>query len=141
MPANVGHLSSLGGYEDSASFVVHKRSAASAPADAGGNNRPQGHLVNIDQVRYSGIVVQRMNIYEAKSQLSALLKRVEAGEEFVIARAGVPVARLVPYQRPIEHRRPGLWRGRVEMAPDFDATPTGFAEAFDGAGSLDATSP
>lgn len=40
-----------------------------------------------------------MNVYEAKTQLSKLLERVEAGEEIVIARHGRPVARLVPSQR------------------------------------------
>lgn len=38
-----------------------------------------------------------VNVYEAKTQLSALLARVEAGEEVVIARAGTPIARLVRY--------------------------------------------
>jgi prevent-host-death family protein len=63
-----------------------------------------------------------VNIHEAKTHLSRLVERVEAGEEVVIARAGRPVARLVPFRRRTELRQPGLWRGRVEMAPDFDAT-------------------
>ncbi|HYU49930.1 MAG TPA: type II toxin-antitoxin system Phd/YefM family antitoxin [Candidatus Limnocylindria bacterium] len=63
-----------------------------------------------------------VNIHEAKTHLSRLVERVEAGEEVVIARAGRPVARLVPFRRRMELRQPGLWRGRVEMAPDFDAT-------------------
>lgn len=44
-----------------------------------------------------------INIHEAKTHLSKLIERVEAGEEFVIARAGRPAARLVPLERP---RRP-----------------------------------
>ena len=63
-----------------------------------------------------------VNIHEAKTHLSRLVERVEAGEEVVIARAGRPVARLVPFRPRTAPRRPGLWRGRVELAPDFDAT-------------------
>ena len=82
-----------------------------------------------------------MNVYEAKAQLSALLKRVEAGEEFVIARAGAPIARLVPYQRIMHPRTPGAWRGRVAMAPDFDELPPSLAAAFDGVAEHDAPAP
>ena len=42
----------------------------------------------------------QVNIYEAKTRLSALLDKAHAGEEIVIARAGKPVARLCPWQRP-----------------------------------------
>ena len=48
-----------------------------------------------------------MNIYDAKTNLSKLLERVEAGEEIVIARNGRPIARLVPEQRRREPRKPG----------------------------------
>ena len=63
-----------------------------------------------------------VNIHEAKTHLSRLVERVEAGEEVVIARAGRPVARLVRFTRRTAPRTPGLWRGQVELAPDFDAT-------------------
>ena len=62
----------------------------------------------------------KVNTHEAKTQLSKLLARVEAGEEFVIARAGTPVARLVPVETHIETRRPGTAAGRIRMAADFD---------------------
>jgi prevent-host-death family protein len=62
-----------------------------------------------------------VNIYEAKTQFSRLVERVEAGEEIVIARAGRPVARLVAYRARTAPRVPGLWKGRVQMADDFDA--------------------
>ena len=70
-----------------------------------------------------------VNIHEAKTHLSRLVERVEAGEEITIARAGRPVARLVPVEqrRP---RRPGLWKGRVVIGPDFDAPLPEFVEAF-----------
>jgi prevent-host-death family protein len=61
-----------------------------------------------------------VNVHEAKTHLSRLLERVEAGEEIVIARAGRPVARLVPLE-PVERRRPlGMYRGRIAMSADFD---------------------
>jgi prevent-host-death family protein len=62
-----------------------------------------------------------VNIHEAKTHLSRLVERVEAGEEIVIARAGRPVARLVPFRTRTKPRTPGLWRGRVWLAADFDA--------------------
>lgn len=61
-----------------------------------------------------------VNMHEAKTTLSQIIEQVERGEEVVIARAGVPVARLVAI-RAGAHRRLGPWRGRVRMAPDFDA--------------------
>jgi prevent-host-death family protein len=61
-----------------------------------------------------------VNIHEAKTHLSRLLARVEAGEELIIARAGRPVARLIPFARPGK-RALGLDAGRGFIAPDFDA--------------------
>lgn len=62
-----------------------------------------------------------VNIHQAKTHLSKLLKRVEAGEEITIARAGVPVARLVSAE-PARVRRPlDLDRGKFEVPEDFDA--------------------
>ncbi len=63
-----------------------------------------------------------VNIHEAKTHLSRLLQRVAAGEEVTIARAGVPVARLVPLEPKKKKIRPlGMDRGRVWVANDFDA--------------------
>ncbi|HEX3814266.1 MAG TPA: type II toxin-antitoxin system Phd/YefM family antitoxin [Mycobacteriales bacterium] len=73
-----------------------------------------------------------VNIHDAKTQFSRLLARVESGEEIVIGRAGVPVARLVPYQRRTEPREPGGWAGKVWMADDFDELPDEVQRAFDG---------
>ena len=61
-----------------------------------------------------------VNMYEAKSNLSRLVEEVEAGEEIVLARAGKPVARLVPIGAPAR-RRLGRWKGKVKMSDDFDA--------------------
>jgi prevent-host-death family protein len=73
-----------------------------------------------------------MNIHEAKTHFSRLVERVEAGEEILIARAGRPVARLVPLRTRTEPRRPGLWRGRVKIAPHFDRTDEALLDAFEG---------
>ena len=72
-----------------------------------------------------------VNIHEAKTHLSRLVERVEAGEEVVIARAGRPVARLVPFRARTAPRIPGLWRGRVSLAADFDATPEALISDFE----------
>jgi len=61
------------------------------------------------------------NIHEAKTQFSKLLQRVLAGEEIVIAKAGVPVARLIPYTSQPRQRTPGSARGKIWIAPDFNA--------------------
>ncbi len=71
-----------------------------------------------------------VNIHQAKTHLSKLVEEVEGGEEVVIARAGKPVARLVPLQRP---RRLGLLRGRLTVPEDFDAPlPEEVLAAFEG---------
>jgi prevent-host-death family protein len=57
-----------------------------------------------------------INVYEAKTQLSRLLDRAAAGEEIVIARAGKPVARLVPLE-PLPRRQIGQWR-HIKPPPD-----------------------
>ena len=58
------------------------------------------------------------NIYEAKTQLSKLIRRVRAGEEVIIADAGTPVARLVPIEPPRTARALGRDRGKIWAAPD-----------------------
>jgi prevent-host-death family protein len=61
-----------------------------------------------------------VNVHEAKTHLSRLLERVQAGEEVTIAKAGRPVARLVPIAAP--GKRPlGLDKGKAWIADDFNA--------------------
>jgi prevent-host-death family protein len=62
-----------------------------------------------------------INVHAAKTNLSQLLARVEAGEEVVIGRAGRPIAKLVPFQVTRAPRKFGGWRGRVWISDDFDA--------------------
>lgn len=62
-----------------------------------------------------------VNVHEAKTHLSRLLEDVAAGEEVVIARAGKPVARLVPVGAIPRPKRLGLLRGRIKVPTDFNA--------------------
>jgi len=62
-----------------------------------------------------------VNMHEAKTTLSQLVEQAEHGEEIVIARAGEPVAKIVPL-RVGKRRVLGQWRGRVRMSIDFDAS-------------------
>jgi prevent-host-death family protein len=74
----------------------------------------------------------QVNVYEAKTHLSKLLARVSEGEEIIIAKGGKPIARLIPVvERPV-HRVAGSARGRVTVAPDFDAPlPDSILETFE----------
>ena len=73
-----------------------------------------------------------MNVHEAKTSFSKLLRRVQQGEEIVIARAGRPVARLVPFARPPSGRKPGGAKGCVTISTDFDAPlPRAIQKAFE----------
>ena len=60
------------------------------------------------------------NIHEAKSQLSKLIESALAGEEIIIAKAGKPLVKLIPYQEDKQPRTPGGWEGKVVMSDDFD---------------------
>ena len=61
------------------------------------------------------------NIHEAKTHFSKLLERVLNGEEVIIAKAGKPIARLLPFKEEnISPRIPGIDKGKVVIMPDFD---------------------
>ena len=60
------------------------------------------------------------NIHESKTHFSRLIERVLNGEEIIIAKAGKPVARIVPIEDGISQRIPGLDKGKVIIQPDFD---------------------
>jgi prevent-host-death family protein len=71
------------------------------------------------------------NVHEAKTQLSRLLERAERGEEIIIARAGRPVAKLVAIEPRRAPRQFGLCKGKIWIAPDFDATPPELVRLFE----------
>ncbi len=61
-----------------------------------------------------------VNLYKARTNLSGLVERVSEGEEIVIAKAGVPKAKLVPIAGPHRRWRSGGWEGKVRIRKDFD---------------------
>ena len=74
-----------------------------------------------------------VNVSEAKTRLSRLLREVEAGAEIVIVRAGSPVARLVPYELAPRRKRLGLLQGRIRVPHDFNAPlPADLLSDFEG---------
>ena len=62
-----------------------------------------------------------VNIHEAKTHFSDLVARVQTGEEIIIAKAGLPVLRLVPFKPKKQARSPGSAKGKIRIAADFDA--------------------
>jgi prevent-host-death family protein len=77
--------------------------------------------------------MEKVNIHDAKTRLSSLIERVEAGEEIVIARAGRPVARLAPLLPRRRRRKLGALDGRFRIPEDFNAPlPDDVLKAFSG---------
>jgi prevent-host-death family protein len=77
--------------------------------------------------------VDTVNLYEAKTHLSQLVERATAGEEIIIAKAGRPLARLVPLVRQTKPRALGLLAGQVWVADNFDdSLPDEILRAFEG---------
>jgi prevent-host-death family protein len=73
-----------------------------------------------------------VNLYDAKTNLSRLVDRAAAGEEIVIAKAGKPKARLVPFRPVGERRKPAHALGVSFIADDFDAPMPDVEAAFEG---------
>lgn len=65
--------------------------------------------------------MQTVNIHEAKTNLSRLVEEVAAGKEIIIAKAGKPMARLVPLAIAPKRRRLGVFKGELNVPDDFDA--------------------
>ena len=77
-----------------------------------------------------------VNVHAAKTHLSRLIEQAAAGEEIVIAKAGKPVARLVPFEPRREPRKPDLLKGQIWSAEDFDEPlPEEIMAAFRGEGT------
>ncbi len=70
----------------------------------------------------------QVGMHEAKTNFSKLVKQVEAGEEVIVSRGGEPVAKIVAYSEPKVARKPGLLKGQIWIAPDFDEIPEEFEE-------------
>ena len=77
--------------------------------------------------------MKQVNIHQAKTELSKLVERAEAGEEVIIARAGKPAAKLVPLTTVGKRRRLGLLDGKFRIPDDFNAPlPESVLRAFEG---------
>jgi len=78
-------------------------------------------------------MTEQVNVHDAKTRLSQLLARVEAGEEIIIARNGQPVARLTAVDQPQRTRTLGRDEGLFEVPEDFNAPlPQDVLDAFEG---------
>lgn len=77
-----------------------------------------------------------INVHDAKTNFSKLLERAHAGEEIILAKAGVPYAKLVPYEAPkLEPRKPGRFRHLLGTIPDsvwFDPLPDEELDLWEG---------
>ena len=71
------------------------------------------------------------NMHDAKTHLSRIIERVERGEEIVIDRAGVPVARVVPLVRRVNRTAVGSLAGQVDLSGDWDSAHTNAEIAAD----------
>ena len=69
-----------------------------------------------------------VNMHEAKTNLSQLVKRAAAGEEIIVAKAGEPVAKIVAYTPSKEPRKPGALKGQIKILPGFDEIPDEFED-------------
>jgi prevent-host-death family protein len=63
----------------------------------------------------------QFNIHDAKTNLSRIIARVEHGEEIIISRAGIPVAKVIPLNRRVDRAGRGSLSGQLTMAEDWDS--------------------
>ena len=68
----------------------------------------------------------KVNIHHAKTHLSRLIEDVASGNEVLIAKGGKPMARLVPLGRDDSPRRPGMLKGKLRIADEFDRVQAAF---------------
>lgn len=74
-----------------------------------------------------------VNIHQAKTNLSKLVDAVMHGEEFIIAKAGKPAAKLVPIPAIKTIRKPGALKGKIKLSKDFNAPlPSDLLDQFEG---------
>ena len=77
--------------------------------------------------------MRTINIHEAKTHLSRIVEEVAGGESVVIAKAGKPIAKIVPLAKDASRRTLGILHGKIEISPDFDAElPAAVLDGFEG---------
>lgn len=74
----------------------------------------------------------KVNMHEAKTQLSALGEKAWQGETVIIAKAGKPYLDLIPHKEGRAQRKPGRFKGQIWVADDFDKTPEDIIATFEG---------
>ena len=74
-------------------------------------------------------------MHEAKSKLSSLVDQAINGNDIIIAKAGEPLVKLVPVVIDNRRRIPGMYKGQIKIAKDFDETPRDIIDAFHGVDS------
>lgn len=62
----------------------------------------------------------QVNIHDAKTHFSELLSRVNQGEEVIIAKSGIPMAKLIPFKTERPQREPGSAKGKITLSEDFN---------------------
>ncbi len=77
--------------------------------------------------------MRQLNVQQAKTHLSRLIEDVRKGEDIVLAKAGKPLVRLVPYEAETSERIPGAWAKKGWIADDFDTEDPAIASLFAGA--------
>jgi prevent-host-death family protein len=76
------------------------------------------------------------NVHETKTHLSRLLVRVAGGEEIIIGKSGKPIAKIVPFSPKAKPRKPGIAKGKIWIAENFDdPLPEEIMKAFRGEGT------
>lgn len=74
---------------------------------------------------------QMLNISEAKAKLSSVIERVVSkGEEFLIGRAGKPVAKIIRYEPARKPRRLGVFKGKIKLSKNWEDWPEDLAQSL-----------
>jgi len=76
--------------------------------------------------------MQITNLHDAKAKLSHLIRCALAGEDVIIAKAGEPMVRLIPFQQELTPRQGGQWKGKITIADNFDDFDADLEEMFYG---------
>lgn len=74
--------------------------------------------------------MQITHISKAKAQLSSLIEKVLKGQEIIIDKAGKPAVQLIRYENNQLPRKPGVLKGKIKIADDFDDLPEDIAAVF-----------
>src|SRR5690242_3024678 len=99
---------------------AHKKSTKSKPKIA------SSRIQEAATMEYAA--AQKIGAFDAKTHLAAILSEVSQGQKFVVTKHGKPIAQIIPIDAPKTLPVPGLWRGQIWMAEDFDAPLKDFEE-------------